>query len=51
MNRIEQKLAALKEEGYTDVIVAIGAWKPGNAHLQYGGAFDAVEFLADAKNE
>ena len=44
-------IKALKEEGYTDVIVAIGAWKPGNAHLQYGGAFDAVEFLADAKNE
>ena len=30
-------IKALKEEGYTDVIVAIGAWKPGNAHLQYGG--------------
>lgn len=40
---------ALKEEGYTDVIVSIGAWKPGRSPLAYGKATDALEFLMEAK--
>lgn len=43
-------IQALKDQGYTDVIVSIGAWKAGNAHLEYGEAYDAVEFLEQAKN-
>ncbi|MCR5788445.1 MAG: putative selenate reductase subunit YgfK [Lachnospiraceae bacterium] len=40
----------LKEQGFTDVILCIGALKPGDAHLKYGEAVDAVEFLTKAKN-
>lgn len=41
----------LKEQGFTDVIIAAGAWKAGNAGLQYGEALDAVAFLEKAKKE
>ena len=41
----------LKAEGYTDVIVAVGAWKEGADALQYGEALDAIEFLLAAKSE
>ncbi len=44
-------ITSLKEQGFTDIIVAVGAWKPGDARLQYGEALDAVEFLSDAKKE
>ena len=40
---------ALKAEGYTDVIVSIGAWKPGRSPLVYGEVTDALEFLMEAK--
>lgn len=40
---------ALKAEGYTDVIVSIGAWKPGRSPLAYGEVTDALEFLIEAK--
>ncbi len=40
---------ALKAEGYTDVIVSIGAWKPGRSPLAYGEGTDALEFLMEAK--
>ena len=40
---------ALKAEGYTDVIVSIGAWKPGRSPLAYGEVTDALEFLMEAK--
>ena len=40
---------ALKVEGYTDVIVSIGAWKPGRSPLAYGEVTDALEFLMEAK--
>ncbi len=40
----------LLKQGYTDVIVAVGAWKAGNAHLQYGEALNVIKFLEAAKN-
>lgn len=40
---------SLKAEGYTDVIVSIGAWKPGRSPLAYGEVTDALEFLMEAK--
>lgn len=40
---------ALKAEGYTDVIVSVGAWKPGRSPLSYGEVTDALEFLMEAK--
>ena len=36
---------ALKAEGFTDVIVAVGAWKPGKNPLKSGECLDALEFL------
>ena len=38
-------IEALKAEGYTDVIVAAGAWKPGPSPLKYGECLDALAFL------
>ena len=40
----------LKEEGYTDIIIAVGAWKAGQSPLQYGECMDALAFLEAAKN-
>ena len=39
----------LWDEGFTDVIAAIGAWAPGRLVLQYGETLDALEFLQKAK--
>ena len=41
--------AALLADGYTDVIVAVGAWEKGRASLEYGEELDALEFLQAAK--
>jgi NADPH-dependent glutamate synthase beta subunit-like oxidoreductase/ferredoxin len=43
-------VSILFEEGYTDVIVATGAWKPSLAGLKYGNEMDALYFLDLAKN-
>ena len=40
---------SIKGRGYTDVIVSIGAWKPGRSPLAYGEVTDALEFLMEAK--
>ncbi len=40
---------ALFNEGFTDVILAAGAWRAADAGMKYGGARDALEFLAAAK--
>ncbi len=37
--------------GYTDVIIAIGAWEKGRASLEYGEELDALEFLLEAKKD
>ena len=39
----------LKDEGFTDIIVAIGAWAPGRKALKYGDEMDALEFLEAVK--
>ena len=43
-------VSILFEEGYTDVIVATGAWMPSSAGLKYGDEMDALYFLDLAKN-
>ena len=43
-------IAGLLAQGYTDVIVAVGAWKAGSAHLQYGEAMNVIRVLQAAKN-
>ena len=40
----------LKDEGFTDVIVCIGAWAHGRPALKSGDALDALEFLQAVKN-
>ena len=39
----------LQDEGFANVIVAVGAWKAGDARLEYGEALDAIEFLEACK--
>ncbi len=43
--------ADLLKDGFTDVIVAIGAWAEGRKSLEYGDEMDALEFLYTAKND
>ena len=42
-------LEELKTEGYTDVIVAVGAWKHGRNPLESGECLDALAFLEQFK--
>ena len=51
LNTEVTSLTDLLAQGYTDVVVAVGAWKPGNAHLQYGEALNVIQFLRDAKEK
>ena len=44
-------LEALRKEGYTDILLAVGAWKSGRNALQYGEALDALEFLTKVKRD
>ncbi len=44
-----ESLEALKAEGYTDFIIATGAWKKGAEPLQKGSSLDALEFLNKVK--
>ena len=44
-----ESIEALKAEGYTDVVVATGAWLPGSAGLGEGAEMDVLEFLEAAK--
>ena len=45
-----QSVQALKDEGYTHVIFANGAWKPGRLKLEYGQALNVLEFLEKCRN-
>lgn len=42
-------LTDLKNEGFDDVVVAVGAWKPGRIGLSEGEQIDVLDFLEDAK--
>ena len=37
----------LLDQGFTDVVVAIGAWAPGRPALRSGEALDAIDFLRE----
>ena len=41
----------LKAEGYTDIIVAVGAWKHGRNPLKEGECLDALAFLETLKTK
>lgn len=47
-SRVES-LEPLKAEGFTDFIIATGAWERGEEVLKYGMSTDALEFLAEVK--
>ena len=42
-------VAELKAAGYTDVVVACGAWAPGHVGLESGEEIDVLDFLGAAK--
>lgn len=42
-------LEKLKEEGYTAIVLALGAYEPGVLRLEKGNPLNALEFLADFK--
>ena len=44
-------LDSLRQDGYTDVIIATGAWALGERTLKYGEALDALEFLKEIKEK
>ena len=41
----------LKAEGFTDIIIAVGAWKSGRNPLSSGECLDALEFLEKIKKD
>ncbi|MDO4564121.1 MAG: putative selenate reductase subunit YgfK [Clostridia bacterium] len=43
-------LAALKEQGYTHIIYAVGAWAEGNMKLEKGEGINVIRFLESSKN-
>ena len=43
--------AELKAKGFTHVIFATGAWKPGSAGLEYGQEMNVIAFLEQAKSD
>ena len=49
LNREVTSVTELTAEGYTDVVVCVGAWAPGHVGLEYGEETDVLEFLAAAK--
>ncbi len=50
LNTEANDASALKAEGFTHVIVAIGAWKPGNLNLESGEALNVIQFLEAQKS-
>ena len=50
MGREVTSVAELFDEGFTDVVVATGAWAPGKVGLKAGEEIDVLEFLEAAKS-
>ena len=49
LNARVESIDELKAQGFTDVVVATGAWMPGSAGLGEGAELDVLEFLEAAK--
>ena len=49
LNARVDSIDELKAQGFTDVVVAAGAWMPGSAGLGEGAELDVLEFLEAAK--
>ena len=50
MGREVTSVSELFDEGFTDVVVATGAWAPGRVGLTSGEEIDVLEFLEAAKS-
>lgn len=44
-----KSLKDLSRDGFSRIIVAVGAWAPGRKALEYGEAMDALDFLTKIK--
>ena len=51
LNSRVESVEALKAQGFTDVVVATGAWLPGSAGLGEDAEMDVLEFLEAAKKD
>ena len=49
LNSRVESVAELKDRGFTDVVVATGAWMPGSTGLGADAELDVLEFLEAAK--
>jgi len=50
LNTEVKDLGALRDGGYENIVIATGAWVPGEVELENGAALDALEFLAHLKH-
>lgn len=50
LNTEVTSVSDLLAQGYTDVVVAVGAWKSGSSGLEYGESLNVIKFLYAAKN-
>ena len=51
LNARIESVDELRAQGFTDVVVATGAWMPGSAGLGEGKELDVLEFLEAAKKQ
>ena len=49
LNTPAPSVEELRREGYTHILLAVGAWAPGKLPLEGDKALDALQFLADIK--
>ncbi|MDO4543327.1 MAG: putative selenate reductase subunit YgfK [Clostridia bacterium] len=50
LNTAAPAVAELKEQGYTHVVFAVGAWAEGRMRLEKGEGMNVIRFLEDSKN-
>lgn len=49
LNHRVEELDALRQMGYTDIILACGSWKPGRLSLTEGETTNVLDFLIDCR--
>ncbi len=50
LNTEVSSVEELKAQGYTSIVLAVGAYKPGTLKLEEGETMNAIKFLADFKS-
>lgn len=51
LGRTGPSIAELREKGYDYVLIAVGAWKPGQLRLEAGESMNVLDFLMACKAE